>query len=365
MQVICRWCASRASTAISSSRASSSTVCSSRPHEDFATYPRTFERDCELLAAGGCDIVFAPSDGEVYPEAQDFTVHPPPALADILEGQSRPGFFTGVCTVVLKFFNMVQPAAAVFGKKDYQQLLVVRNMVRQLALPIDIVPAETVRDATGLALSSRNGYLSDAQRTEAAQLHAVLSRLIDAARSGRTDWWLPRARRARRLERTRLAAGLRGDQAAQRSARSRRRASHWSHSRPPSSAARGSSIIWSFERTGATRPSATVLQQSIQTIEVVDDAPVAATLLDLAAPLVQPSEVQPRVEVVGAQLGHVERNDVEALEVERDVADVTLGELLLHVREDQDLLARGVFLVQELDRLQQSAGDIGVGAGGD
>lgn len=158
------------------------------PHEDFATYPRTFERDCELLSAGGCDIVFAPSDGEVYPQAQDFTVHPPPALAGILEGQSRPGFFTGVCTVVLKFINMVQPAAAVFGKKDYQQLLVVRNMVRQLALPIDIVPAETVRDPTGLALSSRNGYLSGAQRTEAAQLYAVLSRLIDAARSGRTDW---------------------------------------------------------------------------------------------------------------------------------------------------------------------------------
>jgi pantoate--beta-alanine ligase len=158
------------------------------PHEDFATYPRTFERDCELLSAAGCDIVFAPSEGEVYPQAQDFTVHPAPALAGILEGQSRPGFFTGVCTVVLKFFNMVQPAAAVFGKKDYQQLLVVRSMVRQLALPIDIVPAETVRDSTGLALSSRNSYLSDAERTEAAQLHAVLSRLTDAARSGRTDW---------------------------------------------------------------------------------------------------------------------------------------------------------------------------------
>ncbi|MHB8474802.1 MAG: pantoate--beta-alanine ligase [Steroidobacteraceae bacterium] len=158
------------------------------PHEDFATYPRTFERDCELLSAGGCDIVFAPSDGEIYPQAQDFTVQPPPALAGILEGRSRPGFFTGVCTVVLKFFNMVQPAAAVFGKKDYQQLLVVRNMVRQLALPIDIVPAETVRDPSGLALSSRNGYLSGAQRTEAAQLYAMLGMLIDAARSGRTDW---------------------------------------------------------------------------------------------------------------------------------------------------------------------------------
>src|ERR1700680_4678933 len=116
------------------------------PHEDFATYPRTFERDCELLAAAGCDIVFAPADDEVYPEPQGYKVHPPPELADILEGQARPGFFTGVCTVVLKLFNMVKPAAAVFGKKDYQQLLVIRSMVRQLALPIEIVSADTVRD---------------------------------------------------------------------------------------------------------------------------------------------------------------------------------------------------------------------------
>jgi pantoate--beta-alanine ligase len=158
------------------------------PHEDFAAYPRTFESDCELLAGNGCDIVFAPADGEVYPEAQCYTVHPPPALADILEGQVRPGFFTGVCTVVLKLFNMVQPAAAVFGKKDYQQLLVVRSMVRQLALPIEIVAAETVRDASGLALASRNGYLNDAQRAEAAQLNMALSKLVVAARSGRTDW---------------------------------------------------------------------------------------------------------------------------------------------------------------------------------
>src|ERR1700676_2587277 len=158
------------------------------PHEDFATYPRTFERDCELLAAAGCDIVFAPADDEVYPEPQGYTVHPPPELADILEGEVRSGFFTGVCTVVLKLFNMVQPAVAVFGKKDYQQLLVVRGMVRQLALPIEGVPAETVRDPSGLALSSRNAYLSGAQRTEAAQLHAVLAKLTEAARSGRTDW---------------------------------------------------------------------------------------------------------------------------------------------------------------------------------
>jgi pantoate--beta-alanine ligase len=158
------------------------------PHEDFAAYPRTFERDCELLAGSGCDMVFAPADGEVYPEPQGYTVHPPQEFNEILEGAVRPGFFTGVCTVVLKLFNMVQPAVAVFGKKDYQQLLVVRRMVRQLALPIEIVPAETVRDASGLALSSRNGYLNESQRAEAAQLHSALRKLAAAVKSGRTDW---------------------------------------------------------------------------------------------------------------------------------------------------------------------------------
>jgi pantoate--beta-alanine ligase len=158
------------------------------PHEDFDTYPRTLERDCELLAGSGCDIVFAPADSEVYPEVQGYTVHPPPALADILEGQVRPGFFTGVCTVVLKLFHMVEPAAAVFGKKDYQQLMVIRSMVRQLALPIELVAAEIVRDASGLALSSRNGYLNDSQRAEAAQLQVTLGKLVVEAKSGRTDW---------------------------------------------------------------------------------------------------------------------------------------------------------------------------------
>lgn len=158
------------------------------PHEDFATYPRTLERDCELLEAGGCDIVFAPPEHELYPEPQEYKVHPPALLADILEGQVRPGFFIGVSTVVLKLFNLVQPSAAVFGKKDYQQLLVIRNMVRQLALPIDIVAAETVRDPSGLALSSRNGYLNDQQRAEAAQLNAVLRNLTAALRAGRTDF---------------------------------------------------------------------------------------------------------------------------------------------------------------------------------
>src|SRR4030088_3036085 len=152
------------------------------PHEDFATYPRTFERDCELLAESGCDIVFAPADTEIYPEAQGYMVHPPHGLGDILEGEVGRGCCAGVCTVVLKLFNLVEPAAAVFGKKDYQQLLVIRGMVRQLALPIEIVAAETVRDASGLALSSRNGYLRGSQRSKAAQLHIALANLAAAAK---------------------------------------------------------------------------------------------------------------------------------------------------------------------------------------
>jgi len=158
------------------------------PHEDFAKYPRTLERDVELLAGSGCDMVFSPSAAEMYPETQEFKVLPPAGLADILEGIVRPGFFTGVCTVVLKLFNIVQPRAAVFGKKDYQQLRVVERMVRQFALPVQIVAAATVRDASGLALSSRNGYLDAAQRVEAAQLYAALRTAAGQLRGGSSDW---------------------------------------------------------------------------------------------------------------------------------------------------------------------------------
>ena len=158
------------------------------PHEDFDTYPRTLERDCGLLHPAGCDIVFAPSEKELYPEPQGYKVHPPAELADILEGHFRPGFFTGVCTVVLKLFNCVQPRVAVFGKKDYQQLMVIRRMVDQLALPIEIVGGETGRAADGLALSSRNGYLSAAERAEAVQLSAALRRIEAAVRAGERDW---------------------------------------------------------------------------------------------------------------------------------------------------------------------------------
>jgi len=144
------------------------------PNEDFDRYPRTLPRDAELLAGAGCDILFAPDEAELYPEPQAYTVQPPDALATLLEGEFRPGFFTGVCTVVLKLFNIVQPRLAVFGKKDYQQLMVIRRMVAQLALPIQIVPGDTARAADGLALSSRNGYLSEAERVEAVALSKVL-----------------------------------------------------------------------------------------------------------------------------------------------------------------------------------------------
>lgn len=150
------------------------------PNEDFDSYPRTLERDCSLLHGAGCDIVFAPSERELYPEPQGYAVHPPASLANILEGEFRPGFFVGVCTVVLKLFHCVQPAVAVFGKKDYQQLMVIRRMVRQLAMPIQILAGETSRAADGLALSSRNSYLSDSERAEAPRLAQLLRRTADA-----------------------------------------------------------------------------------------------------------------------------------------------------------------------------------------
>jgi pantoate--beta-alanine ligase len=158
------------------------------PHEDLDRYPRTLERDCELLAAAGCDLVFAPSEQELYPEPQGYRVQPPPEMADVLEGAARPGFFAAVCTVVLKLFNVVGPSAAAFGKKDYQQLVVVRGLVRQLNLPIEILAGATVRDADGLALSSRNGYLSSVERAEAPQLQLALHAVAQAVRAGRSDW---------------------------------------------------------------------------------------------------------------------------------------------------------------------------------
>ncbi|NNM63415.1 MAG: pantoate--beta-alanine ligase [Burkholderiales bacterium] len=144
------------------------------PHEDFDRYPRTLQRDARLLADAGCDLLFAPHEATMYPQPQTFRVQPDPALADILDGASRPGHFEGVATVVMKLFQMVQPAHAVFGKKDYQQLLIIRRMVDQFALPVAIIGLDTVRDTDGLALSSRNGYLTPKQRAQAPQLQAAL-----------------------------------------------------------------------------------------------------------------------------------------------------------------------------------------------
>ncbi len=153
------------------------------PHEDFDSYPRTWDADCAKLQAAGCDVLFAPRENDLYPEPQTFKVHPDPQLADLLEGQFRPGFFIGVATVVMKLFSCVFGASgggtAVFGRKDYQQLMVIRQMVRQFALPIDVVAGDTSRAPDGLALSSRNGYLSLQERAEAVALSQALQQLSD------------------------------------------------------------------------------------------------------------------------------------------------------------------------------------------
>ncbi len=147
------------------------------PNEDFDRYPRTMEADVRALESAGCDLVFAPDERELYPVPQGYKVHPPIELADILEGHFRPGFFVGVATVVHKLFNIVQPQLAVFGQKDYQQLMIIRNMVAQMALPIEIIAGPTTRAGDGLALSSRNGYLSAQERAEAPQLFALLEHM--------------------------------------------------------------------------------------------------------------------------------------------------------------------------------------------
>lgn len=146
--------------------------------EDFERYPRSLERDRALLEAAGVEFLFAPDESVLYAEPQAYMVRPPP-LADELEGRFRPGFFHGVGTVVLKLLNCVQPVAAVFGKKDYQQLMLMRGMVRQLNLPVEIVAGETVREPDGLAMSSRNSYLSPAQRAEAPRLYRTLRQVGD------------------------------------------------------------------------------------------------------------------------------------------------------------------------------------------
>ncbi len=155
------------------------------PQEDFSRYPRSLAEDCARLEQVGCSVVFAPSENEMYPEPQSVTVDPS-SLQNELEGAFRPGHFRGVATVVLKLFHMVQPQVAIFGKKDYQQTLILRTMVRQLALPVTLLAAETVRAPDGLALSSRNSYLSPAERERAPELYRALEAVAEALKQGKT-----------------------------------------------------------------------------------------------------------------------------------------------------------------------------------
>lgn len=156
-------------------------------NEDLANYPRTFAQDCAKLEAACADIVFAPAEQEMYPVAQTVLVEPPP-IADELCGASRPGHFAGMATVVLKLLNMVQPQTAVFGNKDFQQLYIIRALVRQLNLPVEIIAGDTVRETDGLAMSSRNGYLDATLRQEAPRLYRTLQQLVQAVQSGRRDF---------------------------------------------------------------------------------------------------------------------------------------------------------------------------------
>lgn len=156
------------------------------PTEDFDKYPRTFERDLELLSPLGVDCVFYPTEKEMYPAGRESIVSVAPAhpLNDTLEGAFRPSFFRGVATVVTKLFTLVQPHIAFFGEKDFQQLLVIKALTRDLNLPLEVVGVPTVREADGLALSSRNAYLDAAARKLAPVLHEALSEVVSASQVG-------------------------------------------------------------------------------------------------------------------------------------------------------------------------------------
>jgi pantoate--beta-alanine ligase len=156
-------------------------------NEDFGKYPRTLQADCDKLKACGVSVVFAPTEADLYPHPQLITVEPP-AIAQELCGAFRPGHFRGVATVVLKLFNIVQPQVAVFGKKDYQQLNVIRQMVEQLNVPVTIIGAETLRAVDGLALSSRNQYLTEAERTEAIFMYQTLTEIKNSLEKGVKDY---------------------------------------------------------------------------------------------------------------------------------------------------------------------------------
>lgn len=157
------------------------------PDEDFDLYPRTLENDCQLLKDYDVDIVFAPTEKTLYPEPQE-TLLKPPSIANELEGKFRPDFFCGVATVVLKLFNIVQPQTAIFGKKDFQQLHIIKKMVKQLNLPINILASETVRTQNGLALSSRNNYLNETQQRDAVLLYQTLNEIKQAVEKGNKNY---------------------------------------------------------------------------------------------------------------------------------------------------------------------------------
>lgn len=159
------------------------------PSEDYDSYPRTLEQDSQRLSQAQADLLFAPDVEEVYPvPLEEMTRVEVPGLGDILCGQFRPGFFTGVATVVTKLFNMVEPDLAVFGQKDYQQLVIIRRLVRDLSYPIAIEGVATLREDDGLALSSRNAYLTGSERQVAPQLHHTLQRLVSELQTGRRDY---------------------------------------------------------------------------------------------------------------------------------------------------------------------------------
>lgn len=157
-------------------------------NEDFDIYPRSLESDAEKLEKEGVYVLFAPNEQHMYPQPQEYRIDPPNQTSNILEGQFRPGIFNGVCTVVMKLFSCVQPRVAVFGKKDYQQLIILRQMCQQFALPIHIVAAETVRAQDGLALSSRNSYLSSIERDKAPFLYRTLMTLKQAILAGEKNF---------------------------------------------------------------------------------------------------------------------------------------------------------------------------------
>jgi pantoate--beta-alanine ligase len=158
------------------------------PNEDFAHYPRTPLEDARMLAAAGCSLMFSPEASEIYPNgAERATRIEVPGLSRILEGEFRPGFFEGVCTVVAQLFHIVEPDVAVFGEKDFQQLTIIRRMVADLCMPVEIIGAPTVRDADGLAMSSRNQYLTAAERALAPTIRATLQAAAQRLAVGDAD----------------------------------------------------------------------------------------------------------------------------------------------------------------------------------